>query len=147
LYDTIVVFDRIRENQRALSTRSRVTYEDLANVSLNQILMRSINTSITSVMPVLSMLVVGSLILGATSLQEFAIALLIGIVFGSYSSLFVATPLVVWMKSQQAHWQEQAMAAEKARTSGSVVEAESKLAADHYTRTAAPRPRKMGKRR
>ena len=147
LYDTIVVFDRIKENQRALSTRSRVTYEDLANVSLNQVLMRSINTSITSVLPVASMLVVGSVILGATSLQEFAIALLIGIAFGSYSSLFVATPLVVWMKSRQTHWREQSMAAERARTSGSLAEADTKLAADHYTRTAAPRPRKMGKRR
>ena len=106
LYDTIVVFDRLRQNTQALSAKSRVTYPELANVSLNQVLMRSINTSITSVLPVLSLLIVGSVFLGATSLQEFAIALMVGIIFGSYSSLFVAMPIVVWLKGREHHWQE-----------------------------------------
>ena len=74
LYDTIVVFDRVKDNERSLSLKARMTYSDLANVSLNQVIMRSINTTITSVLPVLSLLVVGSLFMGATSLQEFAIA-------------------------------------------------------------------------
>ena len=77
LYDTIVVFDRVKDNERSLSLKARMTYSDLANVSLNQVIMRSINTTITSVLPVLSLLVVGSLFMGATSLQEFAMALLI----------------------------------------------------------------------
>ena len=87
LYDTIVVFDRVKDNERSLSLKARMTYSDLANVSLNQVIMRSINTTITSVLPVLSLLVVGSLFMGATSLQEFAIALLIGLIVGSYLSL------------------------------------------------------------
>ena len=76
LYDTIVVFDRVKDNERSLSAKSRMTYSDVANVSMNQVVMRSVNTSITSVLPVLSLLVVGSLAMGATSLQGFAIALL-----------------------------------------------------------------------
>ena len=94
LYDTIVVFDRVKDNERSLSVKTRMTYSDLANVSLNQVIMRSVNTTITSVLPVLSLLVVGSLIMGASSLQEFAIALLIGLLTGSYSSIIVAMTVV-----------------------------------------------------
>ncbi|MGY9074887.1 MAG: protein translocase subunit SecF [Acidimicrobiales bacterium] len=147
LYDTIVVFDRLRQNTQALSAKSRVTYPELANVSLNQVLMRSINTSITSVLPVLSLLIVGSVFLGATSLQEFAIALMVGIIFGSYSSLFVAMPIVVWLKGREHHWQERLESAGTARGSTSAAEARDVVAADHYGRTEAPRPRKQGKRR
>ena len=106
LYDTIVVFDRVKDNERSLSLKARMTYSDLANVSLNQVIMRSINTTITSVLPVLSLLVVGSLFMGATSLQEFAIALLIGLIVGSYSSLFVAMPTVAKLKQTEPHWAE-----------------------------------------
>ncbi len=147
LYDTIVVFDRVKDNERSLSAKSRVTYDSLANVSLNQVVMRSLNTSVTSVLPVLSLLVVGSLILGATSLQEFAIALLIGILVGSYSSLFVAMPLVAWGKSREAHWLELSHAAETMTTHESLDAANTALAAEHYSRNQPPRPRKQGKRR
>ena len=147
LYDTIVVFDRVKDNERALSAKSRVTYESLANVSLNQVVMRSLNTSVTSVLPVLSLLVVGSLFLGATSLQEFAIALLIGILVGSYSSLFVAMPLVAWTKSREAHWAELSHAAETMTSHESLAAATTALAAEHYSRSQPPRPRKQGKRR
>ena len=104
LYDTIVVFDRASENKKSLSAKSRITYRNLANVSLNQVIMRSINTTITSVLPVVSLLVVGSLIMGATSLQEFAIALLVGLIAGAYSSLFVAMPIVAVLKEREPHW-------------------------------------------
>ncbi len=147
LYDTIVVFDRVKDNERALGAKSRVTYRALANVSLNQVLMRSVNTTVTSVLPVLSLLVVGSVIMGATSLQEFAIALLIGLLVGSFSSVFVAMPVVTFLKSRELHWAELARAATLADQHTTLDSAVTALAADHYTRSTAPRPRKLGRRR
>ncbi|MFZ9629576.1 MAG: protein translocase subunit SecF, partial [Ilumatobacteraceae bacterium] len=86
LYDTIVVFDKVQENQGRYSG-SRVPYADVLNVSMNQVLMRSLNTSLAAVLPVLSLLVLGSGILGAITLREFALALLVGLLTGSYSSV------------------------------------------------------------
>ena len=91
LYDTIVVFDKVQENQKRYSGY-RMPYGDIMNVSMNQVLMRSLNTSIAAVLPVLSLLVLGSGILGAVTLREFALALLVGLITGSYSSIFVASP-------------------------------------------------------
>jgi len=101
LYDTIVVYDKVRDISGRLSGTGRYTYTEMMNLALNRVLMRSINTSITSMMPVASMLVIGSLFLGALTLQEFAIALLIGILVGSYSSIFVASALVATMKERE----------------------------------------------
>ena len=100
LYDTIVVFDKVQENQRRY-VAARVPYGDIMNVSMNQVLMRSINTSLAAVLPVLSLLVLGSGILGATTLREFALALLVGLITGSYSSIFVAAPLVALAKERE----------------------------------------------
>ena len=86
LYDTIVVYDKVREVVGRVSATGRYTYTEMMNLSLNQVLMRSVNTSITSMIPVVSMLVIGSFVLGAVTLQEFAIALLVGILVGTYSS-------------------------------------------------------------
>lgn len=101
LYDTIVVYDKVREISGRLSGTGRYTYDEMMNLSLNQVLMRSINTSITSILPVLSMLVVGSFFLGALTLQEFAIALLVGLVVGAYSSVFIASSVVAFMKRNE----------------------------------------------
>jgi preprotein translocase subunit SecF len=100
LYDTVVVYARIRENTPMVSVAGRMTYTEMAGLSLNQVLMRSINTSITSVLPVLSILVVGSLVFGATTLQDFGIALLVGLVIGVYSSVFIATPITAWLNER-----------------------------------------------
>lgn len=100
LYDTIVVFDKVKENESRYSG-SRVPYADVLNVSMNQVLMRSLNTSLAAVLPVLSLLVLGSGILGAVTLREFALALLVGLVTGSYSSVFIASPLVAMVKEGQ----------------------------------------------
>jgi preprotein translocase subunit SecF len=97
LYDTIVVFDKINENTTRFSG-SRLGQPDIMNVSMNQVLMRSINTSIAAVLPVIALLVVGAWMLGAVALQEFALALLIGLLIGSYSSIFIAAPLYVILK-------------------------------------------------
>lgn len=97
LYDTIVVFDRVKENEGKYAS-VRMPYEDVVNISMNQVLMRSINTSISSILPVISLLFIGSGILGAITLREFALALLIGMLAGVYSSIFVASPLLATLK-------------------------------------------------
>lgn len=100
LYDTIVVFDKVQENQRRYSG-VRLPYADVINVSMNQVLMRSLNTSLAAILPVLSLLVLGSEILGAVTLREFSLALLVGLLTGSYSSIFVASPLVAIAKERE----------------------------------------------
>ena len=104
LYDTIVVFDKVQENQKRYAT-SRMPYADIINVSMNQVLMRSLNTSIAAILPVLSLLVLGAGILGAVTLREFALALLVGLITGSYSSIFVASPLVAMAKEREPRYQ------------------------------------------
>ena len=103
LYDTIVVFDKVQENQRRY-VAARMPYGDVINVSMNQVLMRSINTSVAAVLPVLSLLILGSGVLGATTLREFALALLVGLITGSYSSIFVAAPLVAIAKEREVRY-------------------------------------------
>ncbi|MGY6502319.1 MAG: protein translocase subunit SecF [Acidimicrobiales bacterium] len=101
LYDTVVVFDKVRESAYMVSTTNKLTYTDMANYATNEVFMRSVNTSITSVLPIAAILVVGSGIMGATTLQEFGIALLVGMLVGAYSSIFVAVPALVWLKERQ----------------------------------------------
>ncbi|NBN96271.1 MAG: protein translocase subunit SecF [Actinobacteria bacterium] len=100
LYDTVVVFDKVRENIDRFAS-SRISMGNIVNVSSNQVLARSLNTTLSSALPVVSLLVVGSIIMGAMSLQEFAIALLVGMLTGTYSSIFVATPLYAVMKNRE----------------------------------------------
>jgi preprotein translocase subunit SecF len=103
LYDTIVVFDKVHENTKRLAG-GRTTYDEIVNLSMNQTLMRSINTSLAAVLPVLSLLVIGSWIFGAVALQDFAVALLVGLITGSYSSIFIATPILAMLKSREPKW-------------------------------------------
>ena len=114
IYDGIVVFDRVDENAKRLAGNSRITYAGMVNASLNQVLMRTLNTSITALIPILSLLVVGSLILGAGTLQEFALALFVGQLSGAYSSIFIASPLLAILKER-----EPKLAALKQRLGGS----------------------------
>jgi preprotein translocase subunit SecF len=100
LYDTVVVFDRVKENIGRFAT-SRMSIGNVVNVSSNQVLARSLNTTLSSALPVISLLVVGSFIMGATNLQEFAIALLVGMITGTYSSIFIATPLYAVFKNRE----------------------------------------------
>jgi preprotein translocase subunit SecF len=104
IYDGIVVFDKVDENTRGLAASGRMTYGEMVNVSLNQVLMRSLNTSITALLPILSLLVVGGFILGATTLQDFALALLIGLTASAYSSIFVASPLLALLKEREPRY-------------------------------------------
>jgi preprotein translocase subunit SecF len=104
LYDTVVVFDRIRDNAKGLGASGRITYSEMVNLSMNQTLARSINTSLVAIIPVLSVLVVGSFVLGATSLQDFGLALVIGLTSGAYSSIFIASPLLAFMKEREPRY-------------------------------------------
>lgn len=98
LYDTIVVFDKVHENTARLGRSGKATYDDVVNLSMNQVLMRSLNTSLAALLPVLSLLIVGALIMGAVALLEFSLALFVGLLTGSYSSIFVATPVLAILK-------------------------------------------------
>jgi preprotein translocase subunit SecF len=158
LYDTIVVFDKVEENTKGLAASGRFTYSDTVNLSMNQVLMRSLNATITSLLPVLSMLFIGSFVLGAVTLQEFAVALAIGLVIGAYSSIFVAAPVVAWLKEREPQWRstrtrlatqggrradEPVVAGTGARSASAPIGVGPELSG----RTIPPRPRKKGKRR
>jgi preprotein translocase subunit SecF len=106
IYDGIVVFDRVDENTRLVSSTNGVTYSGMINLSLNQTLMRSLNTQLTAMLPMLSLLIVGSLMLGATTLEEFALALLIGQISGAYSSIFIASPALAMLKEREPRFKD-----------------------------------------
>ena len=93
LYDTVVVFDKVRENTKGITSSNRMTYSEAANLALNQTLVRSINTSVVALLPVTAILVVGVGLLGAGTLKDLALALFIGTAAGTYSSIFIATPV------------------------------------------------------
>jgi len=101
LYDTVVVFDKVRENTRGISGGSRLTYSGAANLAVNQTLVRSINTSIVALLPVGSILFIGTGVLGAGPLKDLSLALFIGLAVGTYSSIFVATPFLAAMRERE----------------------------------------------
>jgi preprotein translocase subunit SecF len=105
IYDGIVVFDRVDENTRVLAGAGRMTYSDMTNLSLNQVLMRSLNTSITALLPITSVLIIGAVVLGASTLEEFGLALLVGQLSGAYSSLFIASPMLALLKEREPRYQ------------------------------------------
>ncbi len=108
LYDTVVVFDKVRENTRGLLGLSRRTYGEAANLALNQTLMRSINTSLIAVLPVLGLLVIGVGLLGVGTLADLALVQMVGIIAGAASSLLLATPILVDLKMRDPRYREQA---------------------------------------
>lgn len=103
LYDTVVVFDKLRENSIGLAGGSRMTYGEAANLAVNQTLMRSINTSLTGLIPVGAILFVG-VPLGADTLKDLGLALFIGLIASTYSSIFFATPIVVELKEREPQY-------------------------------------------
>lgn len=105
MYDTVVVFDKIKENTRGILGQSRMTYADAANLALNQTLIRSINTSIVAILPVGAILFVGAGLLGAGTLKDLSLALFVGTLAGTYSSIFLATPLLVDLMNRNPQMQ------------------------------------------
>ncbi|MFL6090597.1 MAG: protein translocase subunit SecF [Aeromicrobium sp.] len=101
LYDTVVVFDKVRENTKGIQRSVTRTYADRANLAVNQTLVRSINTSVTALLPVAALLVVGAVVLGTGPLKDLALALFVGMAAGTYSSICIATPLAVQLKERE----------------------------------------------
>jgi preprotein translocase subunit SecF len=101
LYDTVVVFDKVNENSKDLAATARMTYSEAANLAVNQTLMRSINTSLISLLPVAGLLFVGAGLLGVGTIKDLALILFIGLAVGAYSSLFLATPIAVELKERE----------------------------------------------
>lgn len=100
LYDTVIVFDKVEENTRGLKHTARRTYAEEANLGVNQTLMRSIHTTIIGILPLLSLVVIAVWILGVGTLKDLALVQMVGIVTGTFSSIFLATPLLVSLKER-----------------------------------------------
>ncbi len=100
----MVVFDRVRDNTKGIGSSGRISYPQLINLSMNQTLARSINTSMVAILPVLAVLTVGAEILGATTLQDYGLALFVGLLSGAYSSIFIASPVLSMLKSREPRW-------------------------------------------
>jgi preprotein translocase subunit SecF len=106
LYDTVVVFDKVRENTAGLLSTSRSTYSQAANLALNQTLVRSINTSLIALLPVSAILVVAIVFLGTGELQDLALVLFVGMLSGTYSSICIATPVLAGLKEREPQYKQ-----------------------------------------
>lgn len=165
IYDTVVVFDKVKENEPKVGLAGRMTYTEMVSLSMNEVLIRSINTTVTALLPVISILVVGSWILGAVTLEEFGVALFVGLLSGAYSSVFVAAPLLARVKERQKRYRTVRERLEAVRATGPAPAA-GRAPAPATTAASAPvptpgpsgpaptpagaippRPRKKGKRR
>jgi preprotein translocase subunit SecF len=104
LYDTVVVFDKVEENTEALATTGRTTYQDAANQAVNQVVMRSLNTTLATLLPIVALLVVGAGLLGAATLEDLSLALFVGVLTGAYSSIFFATPVLSLWKEREPRY-------------------------------------------
>ncbi|WP_093412706.1 protein translocase subunit SecF [Saccharopolyspora flava] len=123
LYDTVVVFDKVKENTRGLLSMTRRTYPEAANLAVNQTLMRSINTSVIALLPVLGLLVVGAGLLGVGVLRDLALVQLVGMIAGVVSSILLATPLLVDLKMRESKYRSHAKKVEQRRTRAAAREA------------------------
>ncbi|MEV4459243.1 protein translocase subunit SecF [Microbispora sp. NPDC049633] len=131
LYDAVVVFDMIKEVTGKLGTSAKMTYTQAANNALSHTLIRSLNTSLVAILPVAAILFIGTTLLGAGTLKDLSLALFVGMVVGTYSSLCVATPILVTLKEREPKWQalaqrvhaKEASAAKAARTAKEPVSA------------------------
>ncbi|PZT74031.1 MULTISPECIES: protein translocase subunit SecF [unclassified Streptomyces] len=101
LYDTVVVFDSLKEGTHGITRQTRYTYSDVANLSINSTLVRSINTTVVALLPVAGLLFIGGGVLGAGMLNDISLALFVGLAAGAYSSIFIATPLVADLKERE----------------------------------------------
>ena len=126
LYDTVVVFDKIRENTSGDGLESRRTFAESVNLAVNQTLVRSINTSVVAALPVASILFIGAFVLGAGTLRDISLALLIGMLVGAYSTIFIASPLYAQLRENEPEIRKRdkkILAARAKATAGTAVEA------------------------
>ena len=111
LYDTVVVFDKVRENTLDVEFSETTTFASQVNLAINQTLVRSVNTSVVAVLPVAAILFVGATALGAGTLRDISLALFIGIIAGTYSSVFLAGPLYVDLRSREGRFKDKTASA------------------------------------
>jgi len=130
LYDTVVVFDKVRENTKGITSGNRMTYSEAANLALNQTLVRSINTSVVALLPVAAILIIGVGLLGAGTLKDLALALFVGTAAGTYSSIFIATPVACQLQEQRPEMKALAARVEARRNAGEKAKAATKKAVD-----------------
>jgi preprotein translocase subunit SecF len=141
LYDTVVVYDKVAENTKDLLAGSRMTFAEAANLAVNQTLMRSINTSLIALLPVAGLLFVGAGVLGVGTIKDLALILFVGLASGAYSSLFLATPIVVDLTERQPEYQALARRVAAKRSSAAskaVAGGQPALAGAPTRRRAAP---------
>jgi preprotein translocase subunit SecF len=145
LYDTVVVFDKVRENTKSIAATGKSTYSDAANLAVNQTIVRSINTSIIALLPVGSILFVGAGLLGAGTLKDLSLSLFIGLAVGTYSSIFIAPPFLASLREK-----EPAMIALRKRVEarGVAPVAAAAVASSRPTETRGPRnqPKRKGRK-
>jgi preprotein translocase subunit SecF len=135
LYDTVVVFDKVRENTRSLTTSNAMTYSQAANLAVNQTLVRSINTSIIALLPVAGLLFIGAGVLGAGTLKDLALVLFVGMMAGAYSSICIATPILADLQERQDKYKTLAK-----RVAAKAASAKRKAKAEPTTREEVPVP-------
>ncbi len=147
LYDTVVVFDRVRENTKSITSTSKMTYSQAANLAVNQTVVRSLNTTIVALIPVGSILFVGAGLLGAGTLKDLSLALFIGFATGAYSSIFIATPLLAAMREREPAMQALAKRI-NARGASTLVATVGSPAADAFIEKRGPRnqPKRKGRK-
>jgi preprotein translocase subunit SecF len=144
LYDTVVVFDRVRDNTGGVLKGGDLTYSEMVNLSMNQTLARSINTSLVAILPVLAVLLIGADLLGATTLQDYGLALFVGLMSGAYSSIFIASPLLAWMKEREPRYRDLA-ARVSVRTDRRVLTASSAALQGAQTSASNARPQRSSR--
>jgi preprotein translocase subunit SecF len=141
LYDTVVVFDKVRENTAGLLGGARSNYSQAANLALNQTLVRSINTSLIALLPVAAILFVGGGLLGAGELKDLALVLFVGMLSGTYSSIFIATPVLADLKERQPQYKALAKRVSVRASGGRAAQrATARATASGSRRSAAPLP-------
>ena len=144
LYDTVVVFDKVRENTKSVTANSKLTYSQAANLAVNQTLVRSANTSIIALLPVGSILFVGAGLLGAGTLKDLSLALFIGLAVGTYSSVFIAPPFLASLREKEPAMQ--ALAKRVAARGGAPVPTESKPTDSTVARGPRNQPKRKGRK-
>jgi preprotein translocase subunit SecF len=142
LYDTVVVYDKVAENAKDILAGSRTTFSEAANLAVNQTLMRSINTSMIALLPVAGLLFIGAGVLGVGTIKDLALILFVGLASGAYSSLFLATPIVVDLTERDAQYKAltKRVVAKRASEAKRAVEAELTGVAVAPRRSSGPAP-------
>jgi preprotein translocase subunit SecF len=147
LYDAVVVFDMIKEVTKPLNERSKITYSQAANQALSSTLVRSLNTTLVAILPVASILFIGSTLLGAGTLKDLSLALFVGMIVGTYSSICVATPMLVQLKEREPLYRQlreniarREASAKRQKKAGAAAEAAEEPAAEEGAAEDAPEP-------